>query len=155
MQVQIFLSNPDLSENMMPKPFQIAQLMESMNNYERIFTIKEDDGVIIRRHTWKDPYPKMYFKVNEELNNQSKDLISEDKNNIIKKNLTCFITKSNIFDDPNIILGYPIVEEGKEIIYPIPEILSYEGYLTQISYKQSDSFINHFKSSNNRYYDKW
>ena len=156
MQVQIFLSNPDLSENMMPKPFQITQLMESMNNYERIFTIKEDDGVIIRRHTWKDPYPKMYFKVNEELNNQSKDLIQVDKNNIIKENLTCFITKLNIFDDPNIVLGYPIVKEDKEIIYPIPEILSYEGYLTQISNdEQSDSFMNHLKSANNKYYDKW
>ena len=32
MQIQIFLSNPDLSENSMPKPYQIKELMESMNN---------------------------------------------------------------------------------------------------------------------------
>ena len=87
MQIQIFLSNPDLSENSMPKPYQIKELMESMNNYERKFTIKEDGNEIIKIHTWKDPYPKMYFKENTEISN---DLISLDKNEIIKENLTIF-----------------------------------------------------------------
>ena len=41
MQVQIFLANPDLSQKSMPKPFQIKELMESMNNYQRNFSIKD------------------------------------------------------------------------------------------------------------------
>ena len=87
MQIQIFLSNPDLSENSMPKPYQIKELMESMNNYERIFTIKEDGNEEIKIHTWKNPYPKMYFKENTEINNNDNDLIPLNKNKIIKENL--------------------------------------------------------------------
>ena len=151
MQVQIFLSNPDLSENSMPKPYQIDELMQSMNKYERIFTIKENGNEIIKMHTWKDPYPKMYFKENNEIN---KSLISLDKNKIIKENLTCFITKLNIFDDTNIIFGYPLVKKS-EIIYPIAEVLSYEGYLTQLSNEESNKSFNRLKSANNKYYDKW
>ena len=151
MQVQIFLSNPDLSENSMPKPYQIDELMQSMNKYERIFTIKENGNKIIKMHTWKEPYPKMYFKENNEIN---KSLISLDKNKIIKENLTCFITKLNIFDDANIIFGYPLVKKS-EIIYPIAEVLSYEGYLTQLSNEESNKSFKQLKSANNKYYDKW
>jgi hypothetical protein len=61
----------------------------------------------------------------------------------------------NILDDPNIILGYPIVKKNSNEIYPIPEILSYEGYLTQISNEEPDSFYKSLKSANNQYYDKW
>ena len=151
MQVQIFLSNPDLSENSMPKPYQIDELMQSMNKYEKIFTIKENGNKIIKMHTWKEPYPKMYFKENNEIN---KSLISLDKNKIIKENLTCFITKLNIFDDANIIFGYPLVKKS-EIIYPIAEVLSYEGYLTQLSNEESNKSFKQLKSANNKYYDKW
>ena len=158
MQVQIFLSNPDLTEHSMPKPYQIEELMESMNNYERKFTIKEDGNEIIKIHTWKDPYPKMYFKETTEISN---DLIPLDKNEIIKENLTCFITKQNILDDANIIFGYPLVKESSKIIYPIAEILSYEGYLTQLSNESNEerslfsSSSKRLKSANNKYYDKW
>ena len=101
MQLQIFLSNPDLSENSMPKEYQIKELMESMNNYQRTFIIKDEKGEYNKIHTWKDPYPKIYFKnKTEETNN---NLIIDEKNKIMKENLTCFILKSNIFDDPNII----------------------------------------------------
>ena len=102
MQVQSFLSDPDLSENSMPKPHQIKELMDSMNNYQRIFKINDGNEEMIKIHTWKDPYPKMYFKVNE-ISNQIYDLISYDKNKLIKENLTCYITKLNIFDNPYIL----------------------------------------------------
>ena len=154
MQIQIFLSNPDLSENSMPKPYQIKELMESMNNYKRIFYLNDENKEIIKIHTWKEPYPKMYFK-DTKATNINENLISLDKNKIIKENLTCFIYKLNIFDDPNIILGYPIVKNRSDEIYPIPEILSYEGYLTQISNEESYSYFKSFKSANNKYYDKW
>ena len=161
MQVQSFLSDPDLSENSMPKPYQIKELMDSMNNYQRIFKIADENGEIIKIHTWKDPYPKMYFKVNE-ISNQIHRLILYNKNKLIKENLTCYITKLNIFDDPHAILGYPIVKKSSNIIYPIPEILSYEGYLTQTSYDNSqDPFYlfeynsKNLKSANNEYFDSW
>jgi len=160
MQVQSFLSDPDLSENSMPNPHQIKELMDSMNNYQRFFKIKDENGERIKIHTWKDPYPKMYFKENEIIN-QKDDLTINDKNKLIKENLTCFITKLNIFDDPHIILGYPIVKKSSDIIYPIPEILSYEGYLAESSYDNQDQLYffeynrKNLKSANNEYYDSW
>ena len=157
MQLQIFLSDPDLFENSMPKPYQIEQLFESLINYESIFTINDGENKIIKIHTWKDPYPKIYFKENKEVNTaeKNKDLNTIDKKEIIKENLTCFITKLNIFDEPNIILGYPLVKESSKIIYPIAEILSYEGYLTQISNAQTYSYSKRLKSANNKYYNNW
>ena len=154
MQIQIFLSNPDLSENSMPKPYQIKELMESMNNYKRIFYLNDENGEIMKIHTWKDPYPKMFFKLNKIID-MNENLTTSEKSKIIKENLTCFISKMNILDDPNIILGYPIVKKDSNEIYPIPEILSYEGYLTQISNEESYNNSESLKSANNQYYDKW
>ena len=153
MQLQIFLSDPDLNELSMPKPYQIKELMDSMNNYKREFIIKDENGEKIITHTWKEPYPKMYFKDKENINGIN-NLIPNDKNKneIIKENLTCFITKLNFFDDTNIILGYPIVKENSNIIYPLPEILSYEGYLIQMSKEKSDDYESSLKSANNKYY---
>ena len=65
MQVQSFLSEPDLPENNMPKLHQIDELFNSMNNYEKIFIIKSENGQIVKKHNWKEPYPKMYFKENK------------------------------------------------------------------------------------------
>ena len=61
----------------------------------------------------------------------------------------------NIFDDPNIILGYPIVKNSSNIIYPIPEILSYEGYLAQLSKREDNYFKSSLKSANNEFYQSW
>jgi ubiquitin-protein ligase len=151
MQLQIFLSNPDLSINSMPKDYQIKELMESMNNYQRKFIIKNDKGEYNITHTWKDPYPKMYFK--SDIERINKNIIEDNKNKLMKENLTCYILKTNIFDETNIILGYPIIKEN-DIFYPIPEILSYEGYLTQLSKEEFDRFYisNSLKSANNKYY---
>jgi len=145
MQVQIFLANPDMSETSMPKAYQIKELMESMNNYQRKFSLKDENEnkEIIKTHTWKDPYPKMFFK-EKEISNDTNNQISEEKNKLIKENLTCFISKKNIFDDPNIILGYPIVKETSDEIYPIPEILSYEGYLAQIYNENSYNYVPNY-----------
>ena len=155
MQLQIFLSNPDLSENSMPKPYQIKELMESMNNYQRIFIVKDENGEITKIHTWKNPYPKMYFKDKEVSDKDISLILESDKKKIIKENLTCFITKMNIFEDPNIILGYPIVKKSYNVIYPIPEILSYEGYLAQLSKREDNYFESSLKSANNEFYQSW
>ena len=156
MQVQIFLANPDMSETSMPKAYQIKELMESMNNYQRKFSLKDENEnkEIIKTHTWKDPYPEMYFKEKESTKNINNFKLDE-KNKIIKENLTCFMSKMNIFDEPNIILGYPIVKETTGKIYPIPEIISYEGFLAQIYHENSESNTSSLKSANNKYYNSW
>ena len=60
LQVQAFLSDPDLPENLLPNDSKIEELMKSMKNYERIFNIDNYKKVI--KHTWNNPYPEMYFK---------------------------------------------------------------------------------------------
>ena len=168
MQVQSFLSEPDLPENNMPKLHQIDELFNSMNNYEKIFIIKSENGQIVKKHNWKEPYPKMYFKENkiEKKNTQNKTPASIcNKNKIIKENLTCFISKLNILDDPSLILGYPIVRKSNNGLDIIPEILSYEGYINQLCndniYENDEDYpYTYFnqkklKSSNNKYYNAW
>jgi hypothetical protein len=96
----------------------------------------------------------MYFK-NKELSNNINNIKYDEKTKIIKENLTCFMSKMSIFDDPNIILGYPIVKETTGKIYPIPEIISYEGFLAQIYHENSESNTSSLKSANNKYYNSW
>ena len=80
----------------------------------------------------------------------------------IKQNLTCFILRVNIIDDKDICLGYPLKQIealGNKIeCVPIPEILSYEGYISQIAKqdgKLDDYFNVKFKAGNNEYYNYW
>ena len=82
----------------------------------------------------------------------------------IKENLTCFMLKTNYIDDPDILLGYPIIQckaqYGKDKIelYPIPEFLTYEGFMAQIGkedYKIDYYFDVKFKSANNQLYNYW
>jgi hypothetical protein len=46
--------------------------------------------------------------------------------------------KLNYIDDPDILLGYPIIQNkiyGKKEkieLFPIPELLTYDGYMAQI-----------------------
>ena len=115
LQVQNFLCDPDMNENI-PDKNKIKQLMDSMDSYERQFIIENTDGKKeIKIHTWNKPYPEMYFKNKVE----NKDKIKEenektDENTIklqrIKENLTCFMLKVNYIDNPDILLGYPIIQ---------------------------------------------
>ena len=183
LQVQNFLSNPDLPEYLLPKKDKIDYLFNSMENYKRTFIIKEANGEKQIVHTWKDPYPKMYFKnnkIDENNNNTNNSIInnvtktpeSELNKRIkeIKDNLTCFMLKNNYIDNPEILLGYPIVQNknvlGKDKIelYPIPELLSYEAYQLQTQnininklniYFEEGSDMNTLKAANNEYYNFW
>ena len=139
LQVQDFLSKPDFPTGYIPPPEKINELMKSMDNYENYFKIKneENNEEVLKVHTWKNPYPEMNFKnfssdlekVVLEENNKYKNL---NRLNEIKENLTCFISRLNYIDNNNILLGYPIQKKNKSLI-PIPEILSYEGYLQELS----------------------
>ena len=173
LQVQNFISDPDLG-NEIPNDYLIQQLMKSMESYTRTFTVTNDKGIKEERiHTWKNPYPEMYFKSKEEEknkeNNKSESKEKKDKENQIqqiKENLTCFMLKVNYLDDPNILLGYPIVRTniflGRKIrleLFPIPELLTYDGFLTQKSLQihMAEMYFDglRLKSANNEYFNSW
>jgi hypothetical protein len=69
--------------------------------------------------------------------------------------------KMNYIDDKDILLGYPIVKKVRGNImelFPIPELLSYDAYISQIG-KNLDKldfyFKANFKSASNEYYNYW
>ena len=82
----------------------------------------------------------------------------------IKENLTCSVLKKNYIDDHTILLGYPIVQtksrygQNKIELYPIPEMLSYDGFMSQIN-AQVDKldlyFQTNFRTSRNELYNCW
>ena len=170
LQVQNFIADPDLHGHIPPKE-KINQLMNSMNNYKRIFKIKNEDGETEIVHTWQNPYPEMYFKKYDKNNNNKNNEIdiknnnkeNEKKMHIIKENLTCFMLKLNYIEDQDILLGYPIIQrkglgKNKIELYPIPEMLTYEGFMSQIGKQDSKLdyyFSTNFKSANNEYYNYW
>ena len=64
----------------LPDKNKIDQLMESMNYYQRNFTVINENGEQeVITHTWAKPYPEMYNKNEkentEESNNQNNNLI--------------------------------------------------------------------------------
>ncbi len=118
LQVQNFIGDPDLPAFSLPNNSKIRELFNSMNNYQRKF--KNGDTEII--HTWKNPYPEMYFKKDDKNNKnnenkenkENKDNKNDEENlQIIKENLTCFMLKLNYIDDPDILLGYPIIQKKR------------------------------------------
>ena len=164
LQVQNFISDPDLPINHLPNNSKIEELMKSMDNYKRKFIIEDENGKSEIIHEWKNPYPKMYSKkIKKEEKNEIKSENNDKNLQIIKDNLTCFMLKLNYIDDPEILLGYPILQKkglGKDKIelYPIPELLTYEGFMAQIDKQDSklDYYFNtKFKSANNEYYNYW
>ena len=110
-------------------------------------------------------------KIIEEENKETRNKINVEKNiqnekekiiEEIKQNLSCFLLRVNIIDDKDIALGYPLKQLkalGNKIeCVPIPEILSYEGYISQIAKqdgKLDDYFNVTFKAANNEYYNYW
>jgi len=106
LQVQVFLINPDFPNTYIITKEKIDLLMKSMDDYKRTFIIKNDNNEeILKIHTWKNPYPEMFFKSDNDLND-NKDKNDEDnllKNSKeikeIKENLTCFMSRINYIDN--------------------------------------------------------
>ena len=147
LQVQTFLSNPDF-HNYVPNKEKIDELMKSMNNYEKTFVIKnEKNEEIIKVHTWKDPYPEMYLAKNSMnmIDNKLEENKIDDKLNLVKEDLTCYISRLNFIDNRNIILGYPIQRLKNGVLIPIPEILSYDCFIEESSKNDSDNRYDHFR----------
>ena len=168
LQVQNFIGDPDLPKDHLPDEKKIEELMKSMDTYEREFKVYEENEnkFIIIKHTWKNPYPEMYMKKNDKNENKKIDKKKKEEEiriQQIRENLICFMLKLNYIDDPEILLGYPIIQKkgkGKDKIelFPIPELLTYDGFIAQIQ-KQEDKldfyFDTKFKSANNRFYNYW
>ena len=150
--------------------------MDSMDNFQTKFKIIDENGNMIEKlHTWKDPFPPMYFKPKEEEKDKDKknsDIEHKENNEeekriqLIKENLTCFMLKVNYIDNPDIILGYPISRKLVKFkkkrrleLYPIPEILTYDGFKEQQSLQpiMAERYfgLNRLKSANNEYYNNW
>ena len=105
----------------------------------------------------------------EKLKKKLEELKKEDENKKrlieIKENLTCFMLKLNYIEDPEILLGYPIIQKNtgrglkiKIELYPIPELLTYDGFIAQIGKKDEklDFYFDiSFKSANNEFYNYW
>ena len=146
LQVQNFIADPDM-HGYIPDKNLIDQLMKSMDTYTRTFTITNEKGEKEQKiHTWKDPYPEMFLQPKEKNEEDIKEKESNDeeaeeqKLQQIKENLTCFMLKVNYIYDPNILLGYPIIRISNQTgrknrleLYPIPELLAYDGFLSQKS----------------------
>jgi len=162
LQVQNSISDPAMN-GITPSRYQINQLFSSMKKYFRNFTIVNEKGKTeVIKHTWENPFPKMFERKQEnkeEDKKEKKDKISEKEKlrmQQIKDNLTCFMSKSNYIDDPEIILGYPIIKniiyDKKEKIdlYTIPELVTYDGFMAQESEygKLNFYFDNNFLSEN-------
>ena len=148
LQVQTFLSKPDFPTGYIPPKEKIDELMKSMETYEKSFIIKDENTNedIIKIHTWKNPYPEMYFKNNEDIN-ENKENKESDKIKEIKEDLTCYISRLNYIDDKNLLLGYPIKKIKSNCLIPIPEILSYECFIQESS---KDNHVNNHHSNLNQ-----
>ena len=74
MQVQNFLSDPDMSESHLPNKSQVKYLLDSMNNYVRTFVDENGNEIV---HTWDYPYPPMFGV--ETKNNNEIIIVDKDK----------------------------------------------------------------------------
>ena len=159
LQVQNFLSDPDMDPSHLPDKKLVDFLLKSNENYQKIFTDSKGNKIV---HTWKNPFPKMYFqKENQNNINKKNEKDEQQRLKKIKENLTCFTLKLNYIDCPEILLGYPIVRltiaRNKIELYPIPELLSYDAYINQFERDQKLEryFDVPFKSANNEFYNAW
>lgn len=168
-QVQNFISDPDMHNP--PSKELIESLLKSMDSYERTFIVKENDKEAKIVHTWKNPYPKMYYSNQNKIEMQMEDeeeIVSRNQEEI-KENLACYLLKENYIDNQELLLGYPIIKSnstygGKVELYPIPQLLTYEAYQMQMGSTQvnQNSLFNSFytsnsrvKAANNEYFNTW
>ena len=171
LQVQNFISDPDIPKSSLPNEKEIKELMKSMEKYKRSFYLKDEKGRKEIIHTWENPYPKMYYMESKMETEENEDEIQNEKADrkmqTIKENLTCYLLRENYIDNPEILLGYPVIQtksaygKDKIEIYPIPQLLTYEAYKIQTS-KGEQSLIgeyynnsNKVKAANNEYYNNW
>jgi ubiquitin-protein ligase len=153
MQVQNFLGDPDMSNP--PGKVQIESLKKKLEGYSKEFTNENGEKV---KHTTSAPYPPLGVA------RDVKTTFSEADRKLtyLKNALTCYHLKTDYISDKKMALGYPLMitktRGGLLEISPLPELLSYEGYITQIQTnpnKLEDFFGVNFKTAMGEYYNYW
>ena len=140
------------------------------NNTNKCETIEEIEKEISELEKKKNNKKKKERKKKiEKLKKKLEELKKEEENKKrlieIKENLTCFMLKLNYIEYAEILLGYPIIQKNtgrglkiKIELYPIPELLTYDGFIAQIGKKDEklDFYFDiSFKSANNEFYNYW
>ena len=105
LQVQNFISDPDMGKYV-PSKILIDKLMKSMDSYTRTFEVSTEDGIIKKVHTWKNPYPEMYFKKQSKEKENSEKNKTEYKNkiesfqgiNYMNNNVLCFMPSKEQYE---------------------------------------------------------
>ena len=141
----------------------IEDIVNELNDMEK----KKEEGYKVNRKKRSRLRKKLEeLQQKQKLEEENKKREEENKRLIeIKENLTCFMLKLNYIEDPDILLGYPIIQKTTGLgtktkieLYPIPELLTYDGFIAQIGKKDEklDFYFNiSFKSANNEFYNYW
>lgn len=141
MVLQPFLADPDFPRDHIITDNIIEQLRRDSKMYE-----------CSCGHTTKNPLPPLGEITNlvekSELNNQVKD------------NLVCSVSKSSYFEDPYMILGYPLhlKRDSRNRLWTtlIPEMLCYEQYALAIQSSRSSYFSReNYRSATGKEYTDW
>lgn len=165
-QLQTFLSRPDLPKQSMPSILSIRKMLEEAQKFTHSIKIRENGKISTFLSTFDKPFPYLDTSIykNNLQNSQPKieieyegeiQLNEVEKSYEIQKKLKieivnkliCPITKTGVYDDDSLKFGYPmniIVDKFNRLqVTPVIEIISKEG----LSYlKQSQSSNNSWKS---------
>ena len=152
------------NKNNTTKNKEIEDILNELKEMEE----KRDKGFKINKNKRKKLKKRLEeLKQREANKDKIKKEEEEDKKRLIeiKENLTCFMLKLNYIEDPDILLGYPIIQKNTGLglrtkieLYPIPELLTYDGFIAQIGKKDEklDFYFDiSFKSANNEFYNYW
>ena len=131
---------------------------------DNVFKLTENYKCHDCGHTTKNPYPELPDVI-EELN-KIDNTINNIENAAIeraKMNLICSISKDNYFENPDIILGYPIhlnIDKFNRLWTKlIPEMICYEQYVLEIQKSGVNKLDNfnkiNFKTASGQKYNNW
>ena len=139
------------------------EILNELNEMQK----KRDEGYKINKKKRQKLRKRLEELKKKEKEEEERKKEEEERKRLIeiKENLTCFMLKLNYIEDPEILLGYPIIQKntGKGLktkieLYPIPELLTYDGFIAQIGKKDEklDFYFDiSFKSANNEFYNYW
>ncbi|EAS03864.1 ubiquitin-conjugating enzyme (macronuclear) [Tetrahymena thermophila SB210] len=139
MQIQNFLADPDFSPQENKNAFARApQILKKVQSYS--YTHKVGNQTFV--HSTSKPYPPLQIVEHKQADLKGTLL------NQVKERVSCFIMKENIVENPTGIYGYPLFVQRDKFNRlqqkPIPEILSLEGFQSQLQQYGINGFnVNH------------
>ncbi|XWV25558.1 ubiquitin-conjugating enzyme [Tupanvirus deep ocean] len=145
MQMSLFFEDPDLPKHLLPSLTDIEKLKSRINDFR----------CDICGHTTDNPYPPVV--------SEAKDIVVDIAKEQLLEKVTCSVSKSNIFNDKNLILGCPLDVRldrfGRIWAVPILETISYETYIGEIQkygIEKLESYSRHyFTSALGQKYNFW